>query len=1137
MAVFLITVVLLSQCNRPGEQSKGPSNDTGNEVSKSAPIAKSEVKPPPPLPATALDGILNGCVLIASPGKPYQQGVLIDGDSQSSGSSKYLIVCAAILGKDAIVFARRHQGTVRISTAKKAVDLPSGLSVYSFFAGPGLPSLKPGVAGSGDTLHALRLAGEGSVSEEERLSTTEKIRGLEEQITQSREAREAQMEMMRDPSRRGTRPPDPRLSSMDEGRWMSQLSQLKSTLEMPVKTISISEPGTGKVIGELEAGGAALDNTILVSSALTALAIRHQGKWLDLHEALAAPPTDLEQVTLEISGYSNSVSLNCKLAEKLPFRQPAYSFVAATTFELEQLSGGSLAERLAKVDPMRFPQQGTARSISKRLTWNGRPTTLWIKLFRDDQPEKLLLDEMILLDDADGFTARWGKPPSPLVHIPTSEPDFPADLVESRSTVEMGATIRDMVAAGDGSVLMIQTDQAPYWTPLDLKTGLLAAPPWKATADTLLAAQAGRVYLIDRKSGVVEIWDLESRKRTGLQVLADKGEIISVAAPLKAAGQPILIVTDGDAVFVDSVDFEVIPVGLDLRSCLGGERVQDNRLPQLDPGSTWARASGDGTLYSLSGTRAGSGEQSLAMISITVDRNGIAEALNTSPQVLSIRGRFQNEEFPDHGGGDLHVVAKGGSNKFPGFSGTISLLENIGKRPFAQLNDPPLVPSGPTKLGSALRPDRKIHLDSSLGVMVLPDAGKLHLLRLKLPPAPQAAPGFVFTGEEVGIPLPRGTGHKLVSEVGGKTSIENSILKWTVPPSDHRGRITQKLEWTGELGSPLSRVIEFPVVRQSRLPTVESPDGKKVVSMKLKGVIPSNRVIVGLAGCGQVLLTKSSSTLDAWNLATSELLFSTGERAEMFFGDADHLYLFDRKGVLKSNDISTGNLLKEVMIGSGEYGEHDSTGLIWINAGHASRLPLIAVEKNGFNYKLLNIDRNTLAATTIPTPQEGQERLGNWRFFINPSGATAVALSHVVFRNPRAAAVRYFPGIHLNGDPDESGRFVVASQQIIDFGVVPPRTTRISTLPGVGDSSAGTPDCSGRYLLVSDYDEKTNMLAISVRTMHAPGRELCKLRMPSEHRNHLPWVISGSRLLAQPTPFGICVYDFDIPRIVEGLSR
>ena len=94
-----MTVALLSHCKPSGGKSKVPAD---------APAAKAIVRQAS-LPSTELDRIMEGCVLIGSPGKPYQQGVLVPGDATKSGSFQYLIVCAAIPDKKTIYFSRMEK--------------------------------------------------------------------------------------------------------------------------------------------------------------------------------------------------------------------------------------------------------------------------------------------------------------------------------------------------------------------------------------------------------------------------------------------------------------------------------------------------------------------------------------------------------------------------------------------------------------------------------------------------------------------------------------------------------------------------------------------------------------------------------------------------------------------------------------------------------------------------------------------------------------------------------------------------------------------------------------------------------------------------------------------------------------------
>lgn len=119
-------------------------------------------------------------------------------------------------------------------------------------------------------------------------------------------------------------------------------------------------------------------------------------------------------------------------------------------------------------------------------------------------------------------------------------------------------------------------------------------------------------------------------------VLPFTGEIVAAAAPLAAAGKPLLVVTRDNAYFVDPVNFENAAEGFDIQACFRGVREEGERLPQLDPGSLWARSSGDGALYAITGAPTGPAGRPMTSISITVDQNGIAMVRDTLPLAVSM---------------------------------------------------------------------------------------------------------------------------------------------------------------------------------------------------------------------------------------------------------------------------------------------------------------------------------------------------------------------------------------------------------------------------------------------------------------------------------------------------------------------
>ena len=763
------------------------------------------------------------------------------------------------------------------------------------------------------------------INDTERESITGKTAELREKLEQIRtRRREAMMNMRADRNRNDEIRRETRSSASEEAGIATEISNLSSRLEMPFDAVIGTQVAGAETREALEGDAVSLERTILVAPDGSVRALRHQGKWISAKEVLATSSGGPSQVALKVSGNEGSVYVSCELEWSLPFGKPDCSMVAATTFELESLQGADIAERLSKVEPQAMSSNRTTSTGSRTLQWNGKPTSLWIKIFRNGEPDQPIIDEMILLDYPDRFIAKWGRPPSPLIKGPQPEPDSPPDLAGERATLDAGGSILDMIPAGDGSILMIRTDKPPYWAALDLKSGRFEDLPWKAGPDTLLTAQAGKIHLINRKTKVVEIHDLASKQRTGLQVLQMEGDIVAAAAPLASPDSPLLITTDKFARFVDPANFEVVSTGFDIDASFAGDDKNRSSFPRIDPLSARVRASGDGALYTITAKRMEGGSADSASFTVRMDRSRIAIAENSHEQIMGIRGRRLTDYFSDHGGGDIRVRTVPSPESFPGPPGTIRFTERDGNKVIAELRSAPVVPLESRKRAGVLPYDRTVCYDSSLGVLVLPDDTKIHILHIKLPEQAQARPDFVFTGEDVEIPLPPGRDHKLILEPQGETSISGNLAKWKVPAHFDRSQVYMKLEWTGELGTTLTQNFQCAVIRQAPAPIVESPDGKTRQPLRRTGIIAPEAGIYGFAGGGNVMLTSSGSDQEAWSLTTCEKLFSRKESIQAFLGDADQIYLLDDKGVLKSFDIMTGNPLAEAAFGTRDSGSRDS---------------------------------------------------------------------------------------------------------------------------------------------------------------------------------------------------------------------
>jgi hypothetical protein len=1124
----------------PAAGAETPATTAPETTASEQPAEKTE-----PLPQSSLDEIAKSCVLIQIPGQPNGQGVILEAAKATSSNHEYLVLCGAPREPDLIRVAYQTPDGLEIASAKKKTSLPSGMALYGFLTKFTLVSSHPVPPSSGETLHAFRLAGDGSLTAEKRAALTAELATLQEQIKQNQKEQAAMAEQLlmqarpdRNPNRGDQRTAyqvkqELKKTTAEASRLALEESRLGDVLRFPVNSLAVAETAAAATRDHLERAGGGLDNTLLATSTNTIQAIRHHGKWIDLQDVRAALSNQISAVTLHLSGSQTNIDLSCEIELLLPAQKTSLSAVAITTFELESLGSGTLEERLARVPPVALEGQRDSWRIPQRqMPWNAQKTTLWIKVFNDKEPAKLLLDEVILLSYADSFSARWGKPPSPLITLPAPIPNEPADLVKEQVTLDAKGAIRDIVAAGDGSILMIQTDHPPYWAPLDLKTGQWTDPPWKATADTLLATQAGHIYLIDRKTGVLEIWDPASGKRTGMQLLPVEGVILAAAAPLSDPDQPLLIATAKNAWFVDPGKFEVVPSGLDVQSCF---EATDRRadLPKLDPASVWLRASHDGTLYSLSGTTVKPSAPAVATVRITLDRTATVVTTGADSSLIPSRGRYLSRNYPDHGGKGTILEASRISGGFPGSPGKLQFIHGLeNNNPYAVLNTLPVMPWRNDTSSMKPLPDRGVYFDSVNRVLLLPDNDKLNFLRVSLPEQEKLIPAFVLPGEEVEIPLPPGTGHKLTADIGGEVVIGKSSIKWTAPRSSSgRESTLLKLEWTGELGSQISRNYSVKITSPPMGPLIESPDGSRKRPLIRRGVLRvGDHGLKGFAGSGFVALSGGDKVLEAWSLGSCEKIFSQSlaQSCLKFIGDAERLYVLGREGKLTSYDLHTGESLGE---------EEPGKGIIGIWTGMAANIPLLAVERDGDRPFLTQIHQDTLKSAIVDLPADTQRKFYSPDFRSNASGSAIWSSQVLILRDKKAITVKTFNDIHIsNGCPDASGRYIVCNDSIVDLGVTPPKQTRIALLPGMTISTACKFDESGRYLMFINREENSSEEIISVRDVRDPAKELFRLRHAME-----PHIISDSKSLVLALPSNSLrqwgVFEFDIPAIVREFSR
>lgn len=1132
------------------------SDEKETEV-KDSPAAETKASPPtkrieenkkigdsPPLPDAVLQQAGKAAALVKIPGQADRQGILLAGSTSQSRS--YVMICDAPEDIETVTLAYQASGKIAVSSAKKISRLASGLSVFGFTTSSTPQVCRLEEPSPGSTFHAIRLAADQAL-------TSEEVGALEAELSEVRmkiEETNRKMHESRMPGQRPMRPTDRGMFERELAQRMETLSQIPRELaelrsteaqlagrqSMRIASMKVAElAGFSQREHEVKDGGV-FDNSLLASSTKGIVAIRAGGKWVDIKRVVEESSKIIGSAKLSLSGGQSRVSLTCELFPVIPSANSSYVIVAETTLGLESQGSGSIDERLAKVSPVPFQGSGSTLSVSRDFEWGGRKTKLWVKVFDPKEPETLLLDEVILMDYPGTFAARWEKPPSAIIAIPPPQPDVPVDVVKDRSILDAKGEILDLVAAGDGSVLMVRTNREPYWAPLDLKTGKWLPAPWKAKAGTLLAAQAGNIHLIDVNSMVMETWGLASGKREGLQLLPVAGPIVAVASPLADASQPMMVVTAKAAYFLDAVNFEQLACALDTTGLFDDGSDDHYQRSPLDPASITLRASDDGVLYSLLGRRPGEQGSQLEFLTVTLDKSPIVISKSSDRQFLGSKGRNLAQYFPDHGGAGLMVMPTSSGARFPDSTGEIRITHENGGASIAVIKNPPVLPDARAMTATSLAADRGAYLDTENGVLLFPDGEKLHIMHLNFPEIEKTAAKFLLAGESLEIPLPPGTGHRLTSAEGGETVIDAAAVRWTSPDSGQEQNHRLKLEWTGELGSEISSQHEVRVLPRSPGVDVESPDGAKRISLHRRGIISGlDADIRDFAGSGVIALTQRGVGSEAWNLWTCEKIFSSPTRYRNFFGDADHIYTLGDNGKLTSYDITTGDVLAEGTLG---------TNVNNITTGMSSRKAILAIEQDGGSGFLLLISPDTLKPQIVDLPQEIRRRLPHVRLASNASGSAAWGKGVGIFRDDRAITVTPYPqniSGFFEGVPDIYGKQVFDGKKVFDLDAKDAVVKEVPELRGIENSTKYELDVSGRYLLMMGYDAKAVRQIVSVRDVRKPTDELFKISYPGAASGQYPLVIADSKTLVSWRYFGgkslAFVYDFDIPQIIAEISR
>ena len=185
------------------------------------------------------------------------------------------------------------------------------------------------------------------------------------------------------------------------------------------------------------------------------------------------------------------------------------------------------------------------------------------------------------------------------------------------------------------------------------------------------------------------------------------------------------------------------------------------------------------------------------------------------------------------------------------------------------------------------------------------------------------------------------------------------------------------------------------------------------------------------------------------------------------------------------------------------------------------------------------IDRKSLQSRLMNFSREIQQLFFIPQFKTNPSGSATWSFTAGVFREGINITAQSFEATPHLGEPDETGRYVVGSDGILDLKATPPVITPFAGLPGVEDHTDVELDVSGRYLLFRNHDSKLGELVISIRSVRTPAGEILKLIVPSNHGSSKARVISGTNKLVlemDSSRSRLGVFELDIPSLAKDLA-
>lgn len=1128
---------LITSCGEKKEiENSAATSSDGLPIPTATPLSVPDRPSVPPLTETAKNTLLNQSLLIRVEGQPDRMGVIIERVSSSSGLPAYQFLCSLPSAPDTVLCAATHKQGTMVATAHKIVELPNGLQVYQFHSEQSFRSYSNSVSPTNSDCYACRLEQAGSLTTEQRAALEEKITVLQE--------REKELSA----KLRNLRPAPPqqqmdyqfeefhhaqRQILIEQTKLRASIAALMKQLKSDIGTLEVKEVAWGATPEQLQIHASDSESLLFVERSGLIKSLRHNGQWITIDDVIKGNTNEPAKVILSVRGDRNSMSVHCHLKWKLNFGKPECTMLAATTYELESVSGATVDERLTNASPTTYSMNSEGSTWQKQLSWNGEPTTLWIKLFQDGNDDKPILNEAIHVSYMDGLQAQWEKPPSPLIELPEPDPHTPPDLAGEIKSLQLAGTILDLVAAREGSVLLVRSDKPPYWQALDLPSCTLLNTSWRAGPDTLAAAQADKIYLLDRKTGIIETWELEGKTRSGAQILPFDGPIISMAAAVSATAAPLMVVTAQQGYFVDPVNFETLSNGFDISPSLSSVENENFNQPKLKPETVRVRASHDGALFQISGESVR--DSDLKVFSVALDPTGAAMEDYAHGPYLALRGRRTSSNFPDHGGTGVELRPQSTANQFPGKGTSINFMTNHPmQKNLGVFRGSPVSPPSRPHATAGLAYDRILYYDSSQKIMVIPEGKTLHVIPIRLPQLPSTPPSFVFPGEMVRFSLPKGSNHKLVSSEASESSITQNEATWTAPTRTNQQQLQLNLEWNGELGSTMKQSYELSIRSKTQGIMVESPDGKTRLPLRRLGIINTSEPILSFAGSGQVMMMKNVDAIDVWSLSDFRKLFSTDKRTQFCRGDADQIYTFDNEGKMKVYDLRTAQVVAERMFDNQEGRRPIYT------TGMSSKLPLFAIERDNHQPFLQIINRQTLEPTLLDFSREIQQRFFIPQFSTNASGTASWSLNNLVVLSEKGITVRTF-NMHLpGGTPDETGKFVVSSLGWLDASKENAKMLDFKEITGSNTYHFCGVDESGTYFMLADAKDGANQAVISVREFCNPSVERCKLILPSSSEIQGLRLISGTkrlicRLNIQKSCLG--VFELDIPSILSGLPN